>query len=228
MNSLVKLCLCVLKGNIVLNNKIVPVIKRGYPLDKSPCITLDDSGGTSLLSKELDNIMLEITSEHQQYDETKEENIIPQEVLISKYSAIVNVNVWCDTENDRETIDNQVKTLFNKAFTNHYLFCSNYDKENTECKFLGSKCPATIHFLGKSAKKQCPKPFDYNYEDLFKRLEIDKTTFSVDEPFSMDELNTTPRILRSIHRVRGNYWVTYVIGGNYLTKINVTDDLGNE
>ena len=37
--------LYILRGNLTLENKTVPVIKRNYPLDKTPCVNIDDSAG---------------------------------------------------------------------------------------------------------------------------------------------------------------------------------------
>ena len=42
--------LYILRGNITLDGKTVPVIKRNYPLDKTPCVNIDDSASVVTLN----------------------------------------------------------------------------------------------------------------------------------------------------------------------------------
>ena len=218
MNKSIQFCLKVLSGNITYDDHIVKVIKRGYPLDKTPCITLDDSGGTALLSKDLIDLMLPLPETHPQYDSNDPGKLFAQEVLRSKYSSNVNIHVWCNSETQRENIDNQVKTLFMKAFTDHYMFCTQYD--NGTCKTIDTTCPATtLKSKGKPAKNQCPNTKEYQYENIFTKLDLDKYTFELEEPFSMDDLSKNPRALRSIHRLRITYYTNFIVGGNTLTNI---------
>lgn len=220
MNTAIKFCLQVLQNNVSYSDDIVRVIKRGYPLDKTPCITLDDSGGTALLSKDLINLMLPLPTTHPQYDPNNPDELFAQEVLRSKYSANVNIHVWCNNETQRENVDNQIKRLFYEAFTDHYRFCSKYNDK--KCITLDSTCPATtLKSKGKPAKNQCPNITQYGYENLFTKLDIDKYTFELDEPFSMDDLTRNPRAIRSIHRLRLNYYTNFIVGGNTLTNITI-------
>ena len=45
----------ILRGNVLCEGKTVPVIKRNYPLDKTPCINIDDSASTITVKKQIYN-----------------------------------------------------------------------------------------------------------------------------------------------------------------------------
>lgn len=198
----------VLRNNIIVEDKIVPVIKRSYPLDKSPCITIDDSGGSAIISKDLCNELIELPPNHPQYEPNKK---IPQEIILTKQNTTLNLNVWCDNENERELINKNIRFLFDKAFTDNYFFCTNYD--DGECATIQSECEAITNTGMYGIKGQCPKKKEYNYQNIFKKYDIDKYSFTIEEPFSLDDTSTKPPILRSIIRVRMSYYTTTVIGG---------------
>lgn len=45
----------ILKDNIILNNTPIRLIKQTSPIDRTPCITIDDSSGIATTQKHITN-----------------------------------------------------------------------------------------------------------------------------------------------------------------------------
>lgn len=193
--------LYILRGNIIIDDKIVPVIKRNYPLDKTPCINLDDSASSVTVDKKIYN--------------RKNKDGEPRQYLRTRYRTVLNIHCWIDNENQREEIQNQVRTLFNMAYLDNHYFCTRYNRETRICETLQQECP-TIQkgkHLYKSSKDKCPKPLDYKYENIFTRYDLIKNSWDLQVPYSADNTNTKPPTLQSIFRLNCEYYDYEEIGG---------------
>lgn len=208
----VKLLLKILRGNITINNQKVNVIKRGYPLDKTPCITIDDSGGSTTLNKDLIKYYTTLPPTHPQYNPSEPNKKHPQQAIKTKRNTTLTVNVWCDNEDDRENILKQIETLFNHAYSDHYRFCKQHDEG--QCTYLDKECPAITDTFKRGIKNQCPKPKEYHYKNLFSQFDIKKSSFNFESPFSIDDGSTKPKTLHSVIRVTMTYYDYHIIGGN--------------
>lgn len=216
----------VLLGNIVLDEKVIPVKKRSYPYDKTPCITIDDSGGSAFLERYILNIDCVLPKSHPQYDEDNPNRKFPQQVLREVYQTTVNINVWCDTEMDREVLNNQVSLLFYKAQSDYYLFCDNYDRGI--CKNYEGECRVLIKdelFDNRIIKGQCPEPDVYGYCNIFDKYNLIRSSFFVEQPFSLDDLSKSEPVLRSVFKVNTGYFVDHIIGGNVIQDFVVDVDV---
>lgn len=207
----------VLFDNVFYNDEIVPVIKRTYPYDKTPCITIDDSGGSAFLERYITNDDYPLSNTHPQFDPEDPFHKVPQQVLREYHQATVTVNVWCDDEFMREDLIKQVDLLFHQAQSDYYKFCSNY--MDGECSHTGGPCVVPLNPHDKrGVKGQCPNPELYHYENIFTAYNLDRASFVMEQPFSLDDLSKTEPVLRSVFKVRTAYYVDHIIGGHISDK----------
>lgn len=193
--------LYILRGNVILDDKVVPVIKRNYPLDKTPCINIDDSASVVTVNKRIYNL--------------KDDEGIKREYLRVHRRTLLNIHCWIDSEQQREDLTNQVTSLFNMAYLDNYRFCTNYDKETHECETLKQECPTITQqkHLYKSVKEKCPQPLEYGYQNIFTKYDLIKSKFDLQTPYSADLDNTKPPTLHSIYRLNCEYYDYTMIGG---------------
>lgn len=185
--------------NLTLDDNI-PIIKRDYPYDHTPCITIENSGGTATLQKQYT---------HQ-----------PTEQLVDTLRATVNIHIWADHEDERQYIIKQIETLFNQLQTDHHTLCLNY--HDGQCNTIQSNCPVTdkSNMNSRSVKGQCPDPERYQYRNLFTQYNILRDTFSVEPAFDNDELTTNQPVLHSIIQATMAYKHIYNIGGKISESIH--------
>ena len=191
-----------LHGNIIYNDKKIPILKRLKSKDKTPCITIDLASDMQL-------------KRDYRTDET-------QRIVLEK-NAEIWINIWCDTEEERHNLLSQIRLLFFKALGNHYSLCSHYD--NGECTFLERECEALTITNGRSVKNQCPHPEDNDYTSWFKKHHIIKRSFRLSGISEMDELNITEPVLRTLIKFDLNYIQSYDLGGHVPTDLTFEDDL---
>ena len=213
----------ILQGKIILNDSTdVRIVKREYPIDKTPCITMDNNG-TTLIQKNITNKKYIIPETHPQYDPQNPSNTISQQVIREERSIDIDLNIWCDNEDERDEITDKISELFDQVQSDHYQFCKNYINGN--CQFLSRSCEATDPNSMRGIKNQCPKPYEYHYENIFNTYDIIRATFDVAPPYILDDLTTTPPVRRSIIRVSFTYYDYYKIGGAVSKELTVNEEL---
>ena len=300
-----------LQGRIILDDGTdVRIVKRDYPIDKTPCITIDDSGGTAIINKHITNKDYPFPFDHPQYkislqelladyesvvifrgghfffkpvDEvtylsdlnnccmnvqltqegaiasiggfyssnkrvnvlTREqqeallgltvyttqngiENLpdksptINQQVIREERNITLNLNIWCDDEDQRDEITRKISTLFYQIQSDHYTFCQQYNNGN--CTYLNKSC-AVDNTTARGIKNQCPKPQEYHYQNLFNAYDIIRASFDVAPAFILDDLTTSTPVLRSIIQVSFSYYEYYNIGGAVSENLHVDEAL---
>lgn len=204
----IQLIVEVLKDNVLINDSPVKLVKQVSPIDKTPCITIDDSGGAVVLQKHITNKTL---------------NNKPVQVLQERKNTTIQIQVWCDNESQRETITSQITELFYKMQTDHYMYCQQYD--NGECLNLKKECQAINNTNKRGVKQQCPYPMKYQYSNLFSKYNIIRNTFNIEPPFTLDDLSTKQPVLRSIYKITMTYYTDYVIGGNTINDLIFDEEL---
>lgn len=209
MNTVIKALLKILRGNVKINDNIVPVIKRSYPLDKTPCITIEDSGGTNTINKYRLNLPYP----------NKDSPVT--DVLKTEKNITVQVHVWSDNEDERENLNNQIITLFNMAESDHYLLCENY--HDGKCTSLNSDCKALTNHFSRGIKGQCPHPIEYKYKNIYTTYNLNREKCNFEEPFEVDDLDTTPITLHSVFKINANYYTYYKLGGNISNTIELKE-----
>ena len=212
-----------LQGRVILEDSTdVRIVKRDYPIDKTPCITIDNSSGTAVIQKNITYKDFRIPEDHPQYDKDNPNKTISQQVIREERNITLDLNVWCDDEDERDEISEKIRQLLYQVQSDHYTFCKNYNNGN--CTFLEGSCQVDNTTM-RGVKGQCPKPKDYHYENIFNTFDIIRATFDVAPPYIFDDLTTNPPTLRSIIRVSFSYYNYYNIGGAVSKTLNVNEEL---
>lgn len=212
-----------LQGRVVLEDTTdVRIVKRDYPIDKTPCITIDNSSGTALIQKNITNKEIIIPTTHPQYDPNNPNQTISQQVIREERNITLDLNVWCDTEDERDEITDKISELFYQVQSDHYTFCDNYNNGN--CNYLNGSCQVD-NTTSRGVKEQCPKPHEYHYKNIFTIFDIIRATFDVAPSYILDDLTTTPPTLRSIIRVSFSYYDYHFIGGAVSKELTVNEEV---
>ena len=212
-----------LQGRVILDDGTdVRIVKREYPIDKTPCITIDNSGGTAIIQKHITNKDYLIPSNHPQYDKDNPNQTISQQVIREERNITLDLNIWCDDEDQRDEITEKISKLFYQIQSDHYTFCQQYN--DGECTYLDRSCAVDIT-TPRGIKHQCPKPKEYHYQNIFNAYDIIRASFDVAPAFIIDDLTTTPPVLRSIIQVSFSYYEYYNIGGAVSENLHVDEEL---
>ena len=192
--------LSVLQGKLTdINGESVRLIQSPPQYNNIPCLTIDNSAGARILDSNKYNI--------------KVDNRM-QEAIITEYEIDLRLDIWALTEETRQTLINQVNTCFMKALSDHHEYCTSY--QDGKCTPLDQDCLVDLNAYAndkRAIKKQCPKPQELPYENLWTRYHIDQSTFTLNPAYDLDELNETEPVLRSRFDISFNYKDCYVIGG---------------
>lgn len=191
MNKLEMYLVELLQHRLFYDNKEIQVVKDFSHNPVLPVITLDLS-----VNPKTERIFSDSTG---------------GETLEYYRRARINVNLWCNTENERQSLEDQIMTLFIKEQSFHYLFCSNYS--DGQCKTLQTTCKAKTDNNNRSLKHKCPNPKRYNYQSLMRKHDIECDSLSLDAPFELNELDRNPPLLRSVFICEALYVDYYSIGG---------------
>lgn len=74
-------------------------------------------------------------------------------------------------------------------------------------------------------KQQCPHPQEYGYTNIFTYYDIIRASFDAEPSYILDDLTTTPPVLRSIIPVSFSYYEYYPIGGAVTEHLIVNEEL---
>lgn len=202
MNLLLKAFQKLLRGNInAVPDADIYYGSRYSPIDKTPCITLEVASETFIK-----RVPLEINQ---------------VEFLKKTYESEVWINCWCNIEEERAEIVNEVHDILLKAEINHYLSCPFY--QNEECTNLKTTCLCLTEDTGRANKNQCP---DLSiYQSFFRYNDILKKTFKIGSVLNMDELGTNEPILRTIFRLTMRHSTYTEVGGRTFKTLTIDEEL---
>lgn len=206
-----------LNGKIVYNNTDVPVLTRYQPLDNKPCITISQTSNSDKGQSYKGQYNLPLPTSHPQYDSNNPSKLYPQQVLRDTYESGLQVNLWCDTEEERDSIVKQLHLEFKHLLTDYYTQCVNY--HNGECSTINMACPVNTKINHHTIKGQCPNPTKYNYQGLLEKYYIQPISVTINQGFNQDELDNTPPLLRTIIQVNMTYYTYHTLGGLVPTDI---------
>lgn len=184
MNKFEQYLVELLQGNITYDNNNIEVRKQFSNEPSLPIITLDISPG--------------ITTQYMYRGFDTKERL--------KYyrHANININIWCNTEDERESINNQILELYYKERNNHYMFCT--QNTNNICGYDNNTCHTINNNTNYQAVKyRCPDAETYGYESLATKYGLVHDTVLFELPFDMDETDKHPPLLRSIIRASSDY-----------------------
>lgn len=194
-----------LKGEISFDSMNIPIVRRLKPIDQTPCITIQQAAETQLSRRYL----------------SKNDS----QLIGLKNNAEVWINIWCDTEEQRHSIINQVTKRIFQALGNHYTTCAHFNKDNHNCNMLNCECKALTIDNGRSIKGQCPYPKEYNYCNWFRHYRIVKNSFKISGRHDIDELDIAKPVLRTQIQLDMDYYLTHDLGGRLFEDIKINEDL---
>ena len=195
-NTSIQFLLDTLYHRIKINNVFVPIVKQSQIRDKTPCITLDNQ-----------NTNLQAT--YYTYD--------PLEHFNRRFDATTVVNIWCNSETERQKILDQVDDCFNAILNEYYQYCTKY--EDGYCTSLETDCKTLESLSSRAYKNQCPRPLEYGYENLFTKYHVNPNTFGVDQGVDNDEYDKKDVLLRTMITVTLEYVIVYDVGGKISEKL---------
>lgn len=196
MNKFERYIVDLLQHHITYDNREVQVRRQFNDIEDLPCITLSVAG----VSTEKVYAMKTDTSEEAQYERR----------------ATIDINVWCNTEEERESITEQVMQCYMKEQMGDYTYCSRYD--DGFCESLGEQCPVPQGNSVRRRKGLCDHPVERDYEPLWKRCGIIEGSMNIEPPVMMDEYDVHPPLLRSRFGCEASY---YDVRGVDVSKVEV-------
>lgn len=179
INKLEEYLVKLLQGYITWDDQPVEVVKHFSQHPSRPVITLDLSTG--------------VTKQHRYHEPSVNQQC-------EEYHATVNVNVWCDTEEQRQCIVGQVLDCFEMEQDYHYRYCRNYLSDGL-CRYTGTGCRAVSRM-----NNRCPRPREYLYMGLRESCDIIVGTLNLNPAFELDELGEHPPLLRSVLACEGQFF----------------------
>lgn len=191
-----------LRGNLSISDDKIFTGNRYKPSDVTPCVTINQASEVLVSAKQMSS---------------------PNEIIKLEYDVQVWINIWCNTEEQRTNLIDEIETRILQALANHYTTCTRYN--DGECTFIEGEC-ATLNITnGRTAKNQCPYPNIYDFCSWFKKNQILKNTFAIDGIQDMDELDLAKPILRTIIKVDMTYFKIHTIGGHPIGNLIVDEEL---
>ncbi len=191
----------------------VPVVIRQFPLDTTPCITIDSEGGRPSDLPYVLQEKLPLDENHPQYDSDHPNKLFTQDVYYQKTSDTIVINCWYNDKRDRDVISDRVEELLFLARTQNYMFCINYDNKTHLCSTSHKECSARTSKNSLAVKGFCPNPDEYHPSNLLFNNFIFPTTFRIQAIFNQDEYNHDPILYRRIIKLNVDYYKKHVIGG---------------
>lgn len=203
MHKLEKAFIDLLRGHLTVQDNKIYTGNRYRPSDITPCVNVSLADESIIKQKyvEIDNV---------QY-------------ISKRYSADLWINIWCNTEEQRQTLITEIHNRILKAEANHYSTCTNFNPVNSKCNATMNECETLNTLNGRTNKEQCPN-LD-NYQSFFKQHNIVKRTFSINSVTDLDELDSSETILRTIFKTQMEYYTFYSIGGRTYDSINIREEL---
>ncbi len=175
-----------------------PVVKDFSNAPELPVITLDVGAGV--------------------YTDQVERLISGVETVVYHRQATININLWTNSEEQRQELTSEIMTAFYKESNHNYIYCSNYNDGACSTSDSGD-CEALTVLNSATVKYKCPYPDKYNYTPLQEKWGIMWGSLNVEPPFELDEINEKPPLLRNVFKCEATYLEEVRVGGH------VVDDL---
>ena len=134
MHVLEKAFIDLLRGQLEVSDDKIYTGNRYRAKDITPCV----------------NIML--TDE--QRIRRRDIEIDCKQYIQKEYSAELWINIWCNSEEERQTLIEGIDNRINQTLANHYTTCSYYNNDN--CSISDETCEALTSQSNRAFKKQCP------------------------------------------------------------------------
>lgn len=194
MNKFEHYIVDLLQHHITSDDNEVQVRRQFNDIAQLPCITL------SIADVSTEKVYTELGT--------------TEDALYERH-ATIDINVWCNTEDERESISEQIMQCFYREQAGHYLYCSQY--LNGRCLSRNKPCDVSTVSTGRTEKNQCDNPIEYEYEPLWSKHNLIDGSVNIDIPRMLDELSEHPPLLRNLFRAEASYYDSYEVGGSVAT-----------
>lgn len=220
MNHIKKTFVKILREKIHFGDEIIPVVIKDYPLDKTPCITISglnrDKGGHR---RQQVTVLRPLPEDHNLYDPKYPERRFPHSAEYSVKSYEILIHVWCDTEEEREIIIDQIYDCLFYCMNLHYAFCVRYDSKTKCCDTTGELCEAITDKGYHGLRGQCPNKHNQPL-NIMSKNGIIKNTVHINPHYEMDILDKREPLKHSIIEIPLDYKRIKVIKSNPTFKID--------
>ena len=211
MNIVKKTYLQLLQNRIILDDQIIPVIIKDYWYDTTPCVTITGfSRDKGRYNRQQRTIYKKLSEDHPLFDEDNPDEKYPHLAEYQRKEYEIQINVWCNTEREREEIVNQVRHLLFLARNHHYSYCVNYDNETHNCRKLEEECKARTVNGYRGLRGLCPAPRMYEYCNIYKSNGILPNTIRISPDYERDEYDHKPPLKRSIIVINLDYYEIFL------------------
>ena len=200
MHILEKAFIDLLRGHLSISNEKIYTGNRYRPKDITPCVNL---------------ILADETFIRRRYVEINNSQHIQQ-----YHSGELWINIWCNTEEERQNLIDQTDIRIKQALANHYTTCAHYNNEL--CSKTNDECEALTSQSNRANKNQCPDLT--KYQSFFNYNHIPKTTFKYSK-MDLDELDLSEPVLRTIFKLNMNFYTYYEIGGRTFADVCFEEEL---
>lgn len=206
MNKLKRAFVKILYGFVWYNDDIVPVVIKDYPLDTTPCITIQGMDRTSRQGRRQRSTECHpLPENHPLFDENDPYKKYPTLVEMTTRSYEVVINIWTNNERERELITNQVNDCLFLCLNHHHHYCINYNPLDKTCSTTETICASLKDRGYKGLRGQCPAPIENDYCNLFTNIGIKRNTINIGMDYDMDEYNPKPPLKRTIIEVNFDF-----------------------
>ena len=206
MNKLEEYIVGLLQGKLEYNDKSVQVRRQFNNIDDDlPVVTLDITS--------VDTEQVHRVPSLSNFVEVGD-NI---DSVVYERTAEMSINLWCNTEEEREAISSQIEYCFKREQSGHYTYCTQYNDGN--CETTQSICSATLEETARAMKNLCPYPCENKYQSLSSHCNIIQGSLDLESPVMLDEYDKHPPLLRNMFRVHASYYDVYNAGGELLREV---------
>ena len=225
LNHLKKTFVEIFREKIYVDDKLVPVVVRDYPYDKTPCITISgfnrDKGQHR---RQQVNIKVPLPKDHHLYDENHPNKRYPHsaEYIVKSYE--IDVQVWANDERERALIVDQIFDCLFYCMNFHHDYCVRYDHKTRICSTTGEEC-ASLHHMGyHGLRGQCPNRKKYHPLNIMSANRIIKNSLHISPNYDDDDLSRREPLKHSVIEITFDYERLKIIKSN--PTLRVIDTVG--
>ena len=220
MNHIKKTFVKILRDKIYVDDKLIPVVVKDYPLDKTPCITIGgfnrDRGNHR---RQQVNVLRPLSKHHPLYDPKYPERRYPHSAEYSVKKYEIMINVWCNTEKERELIIDQIYDCLFYCMNLHYMFCVRFDPKTKLCETSNEICEAITDKGYHGLRGVCPSHHNHPL-NIMSQNGIIKNSVHISPHYENDSRDKREPLKHSVIEVSLDYKRIKVIRSNPTFKIS--------
>ena len=219
MNHIKKTFVKILRDKIQVDDKIIPVVIKDYPYDNTPCITINGfNRDRGKHRRQQVNVLSRLSDNHPLYDPKYPERRFPHSAEFSIKNYEIWINVWCNTERERELIVDQIYDCLFYCMNLHYMYCVRFDPKSRCCETSGEICEAITDNGYHGLRGVCPNHHNHPL-NIMSQNGIIKNSVHISPNYEDDSPDKREPLKHSIIEVSLDYKRIKVIKSNPTFKI---------